>query len=169
MDHQYGILWIEDGARFDLPYLAAPVFMEGKYDLVVAEDVTSGVRRLQRSEFDVVIVDIRLPPGDDPGWCELYRKAGFDKVAARLGLHMLRALLKPLAVPVTLDPPVPWIDATKIGILTVERQQELQDDLAELQIKAFREKRAIIPETALLEIVEEVLQHQTQTDRTDQE
>ena len=53
-----------------------------------------GDDRDRAEEFDAVVVDVRLPPGDDPYWKELHRKAGRDKVHAELGLQLLRWLLE---------------------------------------------------------------------------
>ncbi len=159
MKEKRKVLWIEDGARRDLPHLTAPVYMEGGYDLVVAEDASAGVRLLEQEEYDAIIVDIRLPPGDDPGWIRLYKRAGSDKVAARLGLQLLYAMLgSPRAEFHWEDRPA-WITPDRIGVLTVEGQGELTSDLVELRIEAFRfqQKDAGAPDTVLLDLIRRVL------------
>jgi len=153
-------LWIEDGARFDLPYLAAPIYMDGQYDLIVAENVADSISQLQSKEFDAIIVDIRLPPGDDPEWAGLYKEAGYDKVAARLGLKLLYSILGSPDAEVKLEHRPSWITADKIGILTVESRAEMENDLKRLDIQVFRQKQAGIPETVLLDIIRLVLQQQ---------
>jgi DNA-binding NtrC family response regulator len=69
------VLWVEDSARLDLPHLAAPIYMDGNYDLVVAETVSDGIAHIQNENFDAIIVDIRIPPGDDPRWIKQYHKS----------------------------------------------------------------------------------------------
>ena len=58
-------LWIEDSARLELANLCGPVFFRGTCQLNVAEDVTTAVDMLHANPYDVVIVDVRLPPGSD--------------------------------------------------------------------------------------------------------
>jgi DNA-binding NtrC family response regulator len=65
MTQKRRVLWVEDGARYDLVNMAAPVYMDGKYDLIIAEDASSGIDYLLKDTFDVIIVDIRIPPGGD--------------------------------------------------------------------------------------------------------
>lgn len=160
MGEKHRVLWIEDGARHDLPELAAPVYMDGNYDLIVAESASEGESYMLGEKFDVIIVDVRLPPGDDPRWADLYRRAGSDKVAARLGLKLLYSLLgSPRAEVVPERHPL-WVSPHRIGILTVESQTELEADLEELSIGVFTQKNAAMPETVLLDLIREVLSQQ---------
>ncbi len=87
------VLWIEDSARLELTNLTGPIYFAGKYDFNMAEDVTTAVTLLLSEEFDVIIVDIRLPPGIDPQWSKLYKRMGADKIQAQLGLKLLYWLL----------------------------------------------------------------------------
>jgi hypothetical protein len=156
------VLWIEDGARFDLPQLAGPVYVDGSYDLVVAEDASAGISHLLRNEFQVIIVDIRLPPGDDPDWIKLNSAAGYDKVQARLGLELLYSILGRPEARVKLKDRPTWITADRLGVFTVESLPEVEEDLRKLNILVFQQKRADLPDTILLEIIEKVLQQQNQ-------
>lgn len=169
---KYRILWVEDGARFDLPHLAAPVFMEGCYDLCIVENVSDCITYLQNHEFDAVIMDIRLSPGDDQSWIELYKKAGTDKVAARLGLRLLYSLLGSAEAEVKLDNPPSWINAGKIGVFTVESKTELDEHLRKLGITVYQQKKADVSESVLLDLIKDVLkqmktpiQHQLNRER----
>ena len=156
------VLWIEDGARFDLPQLAGPVYIDGSYDLVVAEDISTGISHLLRNEFQVVIVDIRLPPGDDPEWIKLYSVAGYDKVQARLGLELLYSIVGRPEAQVELEYRPEWITADRLGVFTVESYQEIEGDLRGLNIRVFQQKRADLPDTILLELIEKILRQQDQ-------
>src|SRR5574341_1077052 len=89
------VLWVEDSARFELASFMGPIYASRKYELTLAEDATSAVRYLQTIKFDAIIMDIRLPPGKDHYWRELYGRAGSDKMTAQLGLEVLFWLLNP--------------------------------------------------------------------------
>ena len=159
---RYRILWVEDGARFDLPHLAAPVFMEGNYDLCIVENVSDCITYLQNHVFDAIIMDIRIPPGDDHHWITLYKKAGTDKVAARLGLKLLYCLLGLPEAEVKLDNRPSWINADKIGVFTVESKTELDEHLRKLGITVYQQKKADVAESVLLDLIKNVLK-QTKT------
>ena len=100
-------LWIEDSARLELASLTGPVFFNATCHLTLAEDVTSGVERMLAEPFDVVVVDIRLPPGRDEQWAAHYRETGSSKVSAQLGLKLLRWLLGAEAS-IHTSPPPAW-------------------------------------------------------------
>src|ERR1044072_1158818 len=108
MNHKYNVLWVEDGARFELAYLAAPVYMDGRYKLTVAQDVSEASHLVERIKFQALIVDIRLPPGEDNRWGELYGKVGGKKAAASLGIKLLRSMLHTEGAEVELDIPRSW-------------------------------------------------------------
>src|SRR5262245_24310008 len=135
------VLWVEDGARYDLHELAAPVYTSGRYELHIAEDATAAVSKLTHDEYRAVIVDIRLPPGRGPEWIPLWSRANRDKVRAQLGLQLLYAILLPQKAKIPCDP-IPWLTADRVAILTVESQSELREHLDTLGISCFTEKRA---------------------------
>src|SRR5438093_7278414 len=112
------VLWIEDSARLELTNLTGPIYFAGKYDFNMAEDVTTAVTLLLSEEFDVIIVDIRLPPGVDPQWSKLYKRMGADKIQAQLGLKLLYWLLNQDSS-IYKAPPPAWIKPPPIGVGTV--------------------------------------------------
>ena len=88
------MLWIEDGARFELVEQMAPVYYSGEYIFHLAENVMDGINHLRSAErhnkpYDVVIVDIRLPPGEDEAWQGLYKRTIHGQVESQLGLILL--------------------------------------------------------------------------------
>ena len=88
------MLWIEDSARFELPEQMAPVYYSGKFIFHLAENVVDGINHLRSAErdgkpYDVVIVDIRLPPGEDKVWYDLYKRTIHSQVESQLGLILL--------------------------------------------------------------------------------
>jgi hypothetical protein len=158
MTQKYRVLWVEDGARYDLAHLAAPVYMDGKYDLVIAEDASAGMAVVLMDRFDVIIVDIRIPPGDEPNWIKLYQGNGTEKIAARLGLSLLYTFLGHPDAKIDLGSRRPaWITPARVGVLTVESQLELHDDLTKLGITIHGHKRAETSDEILLELIQRVL------------
>jgi hypothetical protein len=151
------ILWIEDGARHELVRLSAPVSMSDGFDLEIAESASDGVRKLLRDEFQVLIVDIRLPPGDDARWIQLYNECGRDPISARLGGHILHSVLASPTARVPLSLPPAWLTAQRIAILSVESKLELAAELAPLRIAVYEQKRAGLPNTTLLDVAARVL------------
>lgn len=149
-------LWIEDSARLELANLCGPVFFKGTCDLTLADDVTTAVGLLLADRFDVVIVDIRLPPGADPHWREHYRRTGSDKVNAQLGLKLLYWLLHRDTSIYPTEPP-DWITPRCVGVFSVETRHEISGYLDELGIEVFQEKNADLPDTILEELIAEVL------------
>ena len=150
------VLWIEDSARLELTNLTGPIYFAGKYDFNMAEDVTTAVTLLLSEEFDVIIVDIRLPPGIDPQWSKLYKRMGADKIQAQLGLKLLYWLLSQDRSIYRASPPA-WIKPPQIGIFTVESSQEIQKNLDELRVTTFQQKVAGLPDTILLDLIEDLL------------
>jgi hypothetical protein len=150
-------LWIEDNARTDLKHLLAPIYMSGKYDPVVAPTVAEGVYRMKFTEFAAVIVDIRLLPGNDKGWEDVYTKLGSDKGTARLGLYMLYSLFGPRLDDVKIEEKPLWIKPERFGVLTVE---DLDGDVGEalksFGISVYEQKTARTPNTTLLRMVERI-------------
>ena len=150
-------LWIEDGARSELSHLSGPVLYDGRIELVLAEDLTTAVEYILEEEFDAVVVDVRLPPGDDPHWKELHRKAGRDKVHAELGLQLLRWLLGAVEVK-TIPAPPSWASAKRVAIFSVESKMEIMSSLQALGIDLIQQKRADLPDTILRDLINRLLE-----------
>lgn len=150
-------LWIEDGARSELSHLSGPVLYDGRIELVLAEDLTTAVDYLLEEEFDAVIVDVRLPPGDDPYWKELHRKAGRDKVHAELGLQLLRWLLGTEERGGLPARPA-WLTAKRVAVFSVDCKTEIMDTLHGLGIEVIQQKRADLPDTILRELIDRLLE-----------
>jgi CheY-like chemotaxis protein len=121
------VLWVEDSARLELRNLTGPIYISGEYDLNLAEDATSALRYLQTKKYDVVILDMRLPPGIDEHWIKIYRDKGEDKADARLGMELAEWLLQGRA-DFSVKPP-DWIKPFQVGIFTVENDPALHAKL----------------------------------------
>jgi hypothetical protein len=150
------VLWVEDGARYELASLCGPVFYKGTCDLTLAEDVSTAVDHLTAEQWDAVIVDVRLPPGVNESWRRLYRRAGADKVHAQLGLKLIEWLVRGEAA-IHPEPPPAWVRPDRIAVFTVESWREVGDHLKPLGVDTFQQKLANLPDTVLEELIATLL------------
>lgn len=154
---KYKVLWIEDGAFVEVGDFAGPVLIAMKYDLHVAIDVSDAIKQIKSTEFDAIIVDIRIPPGNDPEWENLFSKSAYNKIGGRLGIQLLYSLFKPGKSAVKFSEIPTWISPEKIGVFTVESELEVKNELEELRIDCFQQKKTRLPKTTLLELIEKVI------------
>ena len=149
------VLWIEDSARFELNNLTGPIYFYGKYDFQQAENVTSALEFLKVKEYDALIVDVRLPPGNDPYWRELYRSAELDGGGEKLGIKFLYWLLSRDGS-YSHQPPS-WASSDRIAVFTVESESEVRGSLNDLEINLFKQKTTGLADTTLLDLIDELL------------
>ena len=149
-------LWIDDGAITDLVELTGPVYASGRYTLDIAANISEAIAEIQRREFDAVIVDIRLPPGNLPEWIELYRRGGQSRAAAHLGLDFLDSCLraKP-AVP--LNPRPAWLSPDRFAVFSVEEREVVEAQVKSLGVKVYHVKEVDPPRRTLIDLIEKVL------------
>ena len=151
------LLWIEDEAFGQLAWFAGPIYSALEHDLTIELNTSSAYRRICEEEFDAVVVDIRLAPGDDMRWVKLYRSSGFKRAEARLGLHLLYSLLRPEESEIELPHVPPWVTANRFGVMTVEGEREIAVDLSVLGINHYVQKQAGTDWTALRDLFAEIL------------
>lgn len=72
------LLWIDDNLDHDLTEKRMAILMEDDIDPHFARDATEAYFRLCNESFDVVIFDLRLPPGADDMW-DPWRSNDFEK------------------------------------------------------------------------------------------
>ena len=154
------VLWVEDSARFELSNLTGPVYFSGDYDFQQAENITTAINFLKTKAFDVLIVDIRLPPGIDPYWLNLYQKTELDGGGEKLGIKFLYWLLSHESS--YLEYPPKWVKPEMIAVFTVESYLEIREKLNDLKINVFKQKTAGLVDTTLVDLIEEVLKHKTE-------
>jgi len=154
------VLWIEDAALLDLNYLVGPVFFDGTLDLSITMSATEGLRKLTSDEFECVVIDIRLPPGDDRRWIDLYNESGHNKAAAQLGLWLAQSVLRPRdeKTKIRLDEVPRWLSPSRVGFLSVEPLREVKPFIDALQVSTYKEK-SIDDGDALLDVIKSVLRH----------
>jgi hypothetical protein len=149
------VLWIEDNALSDLQNVLGPIYMDGHYDLVIAENASEGMSRLTREVFDAVIVDIRLPPGEDNDWIKLYNDRPYG-ARPRLGLLLLYSLFYPKEAAVNFGEMPKWIRPERFGVFSVESKAELKQDLDKLKISVYEQKTAATSTRIILDLLERI-------------
>lgn len=155
----YKVLWVEDNADNDLYHLTSPVYIDGRYQLDIATNASEAFFYLNRRGYDVIIVDIRIPPGKDPKWREKYERLIHFKESnsSRLGLELLRCIFEDVG-----GGPALKVDQNlapeRYGVFTVERHEELESEFEALNLGRlkYRRKNAMMPHTALLDFIDEI-------------
>ena len=153
------VLWIEDNADNDLHHLTSPVVIDGRYDLEIARNASEAIYHLNERPFDIVIVDIRIPPGRDQEWRSRQDKLREQKStnSNRLGLELLRTIFGengPKSRLRIAQNRVP----ERYGVFTVERMEEIRPELEQMRLKdlKYKRKNAIMSNTALLNFIDEI-------------
>lgn len=147
------VLWVEDSARLELRNLLGPIYISGDYDLSLAEDATDAIRKLQTNIYEVIILDMRIPPGADEHWIKIYREWEDDKASARLGLELANWMFNGHSFPYQ---PPNWVRPYHVGVFTVEDDPALHARLKDLKIEVVERKTAGIPDTILKSIIDSV-------------
>ncbi|GJM34806.1 MAG: hypothetical protein DHS20C18_38070 [Saprospiraceae bacterium] len=153
------VLWVEDNADDDLYNLTSPVYIDGRFQLDIAINASEAYFYLNKRVYDVVIVDIRIPPGRDPIWRKKHEilLETDDVNSNRLGLELLRCIFDNNQQQPTLR-----IDqnlsSRRYGVFTVEKRDELEPFFRKFNLEdlKYRHKNAMMPHTALLDFIEEV-------------
>jgi hypothetical protein len=147
------VLWIEDNAHSDYQHTVGPVLVDGRYDLVIAESASEGIQWIEDREFEAIIVDLRLPPGEDGRWIRVYNDGGENGRNARLGLEVLHALLNPGDAKIRLKRIPPWVGAGRFAVFTVEPWNEVKNTVEMLNVSVYVEKTAETPTRVILDIL----------------
>jgi hypothetical protein len=152
------ILWIEDSAFVDLRRLAGPVCANSEFNLDVCLNAADAMDTLMKKKYSAVIVDIRIPPGNNQHWIDYFNERGSNIKAARLGIQLLYAFLDTPDPKLHLGnlPKQDWIMGDRFGIYTVESYNELVIDLINLKIRVFHQKMTPTPRRMLLDIISEL-------------
>lgn len=156
----YHVLWVEDDALFDLNDLATAVSSSLRYKLKTAPNVTEALTLIQAREFDVIIVDVRLPPGQDDEWKKLFinsRPEVEKNLGNKLGLQLLRTLLGTNGNR-TIEIAVPdWVTADRFAVFTVEERSICEPHLTDLGVEHHVKKKAGLPPSTLRDLIDKVI------------
>jgi len=142
------LLWIDDNLDHDLTEKRITLVMEEDIDSHFARDATEAYYRLRKDKFDVVIVDLQLPPGPDDMW-NGHREKGFQKFGAAL-LELVR---KPD------NEHFGHLSRTQFGVFTIEPREEnpeLFDPPISLPDENFKVKTHAASENAFLDFIRKV-------------
>lgn len=170
---RHHLLWVEDETQHEMQGFVGPLYAEWKYDIDLAIDASQALARLRQKRYDAVIVDIRIPPGEDECWQEIYNLHGADPSAAKLGLVLLEFLFgqdENGSAPKTRlklngrdfdlcrlgGRPESNLDPSRFGVFSVE-SNDLEDQLSRLGVGKALAKRARTPRIALVELIDEIL------------
>ncbi|MEO1262727.1 MAG: hypothetical protein AAFZ15_28225 [Bacteroidota bacterium] len=153
------VLWIEDNADTDLYHLTSPVYIDGRCNLDLAVNASEAFHYLNRRHYDIIIVDIRIPPGQNAEWKRRYQDMTKNQKtnSNRLGLELLRCIFDEKEPKPTLK-----IDHNlrreRYGVFTVEQREEIISELSNLNMGniKYRRKNAMMPHTALLDFILEI-------------
>lgn len=150
------VLWIEDNAYTENTQLAAPVYLSGDYDLTIALNATEGTEKLRTGNFEAIIVDIRIPPGEDKRFWTPYYQHYRDNKAARLGLKLLEVVLGNGDEAWEKFPPEAC-DKSRYGVLSVESGAEFCAALEKLGVAIYRDRASGRDPELLLKMIEEII------------
>jgi len=144
------LLWIDDNLFHDLTEKRMALYMEDDIEPHFAIDATEAFYRLRTEPFDVVIVDLRLPPGSDDMW-NTYRESNFQK----FGYALLNTVLGPQ------KDQFDHLSETRFGVFTIEAQEEnpeLFDAPIHLAENNFKMKTHAYHENAFIDFIRHVHQ-----------
>lgn len=156
---KYKLLWIEDGALADLSSFLGPLYVSGRFHIVIAFNASDAVNFIVNENFDAVIIDIRIPPGEKKEWLDIYSELGEDKVQARLGVHLLYSLLLPENSKVKIAYIPEWVAPSIIGVFSIESITQLKHDLDALGIKTYVQKNATTSQLELLNMARSLVKY----------
>lgn len=151
---RFKVLWVEDNAEADLFHFLAPVNVDGRFDVDIAVNATEACARLNSICYDVIIMDSRVPPGNNTLWKE--RDAEIQKREAypivRLGLEILKLALDPNSA----HPILPENrEEKKYCIFSIDPKRELlmSEENKLLDVFQYEQKRAEMPRSVLLSVI----------------
>lgn len=150
------VLWIEDDAFNELGMFATPVHLTGQYELEYAVSATEAIDRLSGTEYDAVVVDVRIPPGDDRRWVDIFYGAGANKKDARLGVRLLQNVLGNDRL-WTGGLPAAARDKQRYGILSMDRWEDISSDLDPVGVRLYCNKRSSEGSRVLLRMIQKIL------------
>jgi len=153
------ILWIEDDSNHDVVKLCPAVQREPDWIFHIVPDVTQAISRIKSNRYDTIVLDIRIEPGRDKNWENLYIKKGASKNSARLGIELLYSMLNPRNDSIKVSEVPKWFSKHLIGILTVESLNELKDDLKNLVIceERYIQKKGGMSKKTLKNLIKRIL------------
>ncbi len=109
------ILWVEDETDTRLVERKTRIEGSGKYDLDIARNATEGEKFAKSKMYDLIIIDIRIPPGEGEKWKLYHFDLKNKDLKDRLGILLIKFLLLEKV-----------IKNDRIGVFTIERWSEIE-------------------------------------------
>jgi len=109
------LLWIEDESEDRLSERRAILQTSLEFNCTVARNATEGEYHVTRFDFDVIIVDLRLYPGNSKIWQEYHNDIHSLELSGRLGLLLIKNICNHYPA-----------FAKKMGIYTIERWVDIE-------------------------------------------
>lgn len=141
MGFKKSVLWIEDDAAYNLDYLASPLIMNPRYDLVLATSISEALHALHsRPAYDAIVFDLRVPPGNQANWKALHQELSQARTPAQLGFYLLLGLFDlphPMHHKHNLEIPLSLkgrVNIQSIGIMSVDVSSTVLYELQEMQV-----------------------------------
>ena len=147
------VLWIEDQAYHELGALRTPVIMSSLYHLTIAVDGASAIENLRTNKFEIIIVDMRIPPGDDPIFTDIYYKNSDSKRHKEIGLLLLKRIFEKEDLNFLSDLLPYAYDSSRYGVLSIDNENEISDELKALGIKNYAHKSGAMSSKSLLNLI----------------
>lgn len=153
MDSKRSILWVEDAAYSDYAPLLTWVLVDGRFRIDVAQDASEAVMRARSTRYDVIILDLHLPPGRNLEWTARYQGSARARRIPLLGLELIEELLSCSVA----DQALRWVSPDRMGILSIEPPAPFRLSLNRLRIGCYRQKSLFLSESTLVEMAEELI------------
>ncbi len=107
------LLWIDDNLDHDLAEFRMALRMNGELAPDFARNASEAYDRLLRKPYDVVIVDLRMPPGPDDMWNKEY-----DAGERKFGYILLKNIFE------NISNRFAHLKKTKFGVFSIELWEE---------------------------------------------
>jgi len=150
MDKYLKVLWIEDTADQDLLFMMPPFYLEATIDLDIAATASEGYSFLKNHVYDIIIVDIRIPPGKNKLFTQGFLDEQDFEYSNKMGLLLLEAIFE------NNDILEANRNTAKYGVFSIERKVEILSSLRKYGISKYLKKTTELESTALLEFVKEI-------------
>ncbi len=150
------VLWIDDTEDSMMDPLATTVIINRNYELTISPDASDAQRLLCSEEYDAIIVDLRIPPGDDKEWISLFLKFRRGKLAGELGLELISSFVNPEKSLIKQKVIPAWISPHKFGIFTVISKSDIENEVNRLGVRVYFQKTAHCPRDLIIKITEAI-------------
>ncbi len=149
MNQVIKVLWIEEETFENLELLRIQLELDSRIALKVAGNAREACDYLAWEEFDVILVDIILPPGFDDFWIDTRSQT------ERLGLVLIEKIFDK-----SIEVLPKNLHVDKFGVFTIERQKDIINIFnskgGPIKNKNYRNKDSIHEGAELIQFIKEI-------------